>query len=151
MKPPDSGTKPAARRSEVIVRWALGALLLIAGALKLAHPGDFFTNLLAYEVNWPDFVFRWIAIAFPWMEVICGGALLADFWPETFRLLAVAMCLVFVLMLGQAVLRGLDLKCGCFGTGRAGWLDQPFAALLRAGAMLAASGWLWLKSMAPRK
>ena len=142
MKPADPEFKTAARRAQAIVRWMLGAIFLLAGALKIAHPGDFYSDLLAYEVDLPDGIFRCIAIAVPWLEVVCGGALLADFWPETVRLLVMALCLIFVLMLGQAVLRGLDLNCGCFGRGASGWFNRPIAALARAVLLLAGAVWI---------
>jgi putative oxidoreductase len=131
-----------AGRFRFILRWALGATFLVAGTLKVFHPADFYSDLLAYDVALPDFVFRLIAVAFPWLEVISGGALLADFWPETVRALTAGLCFVFVLMLGQAVLRDLDLQCGCFGDGAAGWTDRPLVALARAGLLLGGALWL---------
>ena len=117
-------------------RWTLGAIFVFAGAIKIAHPGDFHADLLAYDVALSDTFLRWIAVAFPWLEVFCGGALIADVWSETAGPLIVVMCLVFVAMLGQAVIRGLDLRCGCFGSGGAGWWDRPVTALVRAGLLL---------------
>jgi len=122
----------------------LGVIFLAAGILKVAHPRDFYSDLLAYEVAVPDLLLRYVAVALPWLEVLCGGALLVDFWSETIRPLVAALCLIFVLMLGQAVLRGLDLKCGCFGVAQGGWLDFPVVALGRAAALLLAAIWLGL-------
>jgi hypothetical protein len=51
-----------------------------------------------------------------------------------------------VLLLGQAVLRGLELDCGCFGAGAPAWLEQAPVALARAGLLLAATLWWWLTS-----
>jgi hypothetical protein len=135
----------------VLVRWALGAIFLLAGALKIAQPGDFHSALLAYGVGAPDFAVRLTAVVFPWLEAFCGAALLADYWAETVRFAVALTCLIFVLLLGQAVLRGLDLKCGCFGAATTGWFDQPSTALIRAGVMLLGSVWVWLESTNPRK
>ena len=131
-----------ARRARAIVRWALGAIFIGAGALKIAHPTDFYASLLAYEVGAPDWFFRSVAVVFPWLEIFGGGLLLVDVWAETAGVLVAGMCLVFVLMLGQAVLRGLDLQCGCFGGLTPGWFERPLVALVRAGLLLAASAWL---------
>ncbi len=138
LPPPRSG------RSQTVVRWVLGVIFLAAGVLKVAQPRDFYSDLLAYEVAVPDLLLRYVAVALPWLEVLCGGALLADVWRETIRPLVAALCLIFVLMLGQAVLRGLDLKCGCFGVATGGWFDLPVVALGRAAVLLLASGWLGL-------
>ena len=142
MKPADPGSKPSTRRAQARVRWVLGAIFLLAGTLKIPHPGDFYSDLLAYEVDLPDVIFRCFALAVPWLEVICGGALLADLWPETVRFLVMVMSLIFVLMLGQAVLRGLDLNCGCFGPGTSGWFNRPITALARASLLLAGAVWI---------
>jgi len=45
-------------------------------------------------------------------------------------------------MLVQAVLRGLDLNCGCFGAAGRGWFERPDVALVRASLLFAASLYL---------
>jgi len=131
-----------AGRSRAFVRWVLGAIFIGAGILKVAHPTDFYASLLAYEVGAPDWFFRSVAVVFPWLEIFGGGLLLVDVWAETAGVLVAGMCAIFVLMLGQAVLRGLDLQCGCFGGLTPGWFERPPVALVRAGGLLAASVWL---------
>ena len=133
-----------------IIRCVVGVVFLLAGALKVADPARFYSDLLGYEVALPDFMFRVIAVAFPWLEVLCGGALLANRWIETVGFLVVVICLIFVGMLGQAVARGLDLNCGCFGATSAGWFNHPSAALGRAMLLLCGSIWWFLKITAAR-
>jgi len=133
------------RVTRVAVRWTLGAVFIGAGALKLVHPVAFYADLLAYGIDAPDWFFRVVAVILPWIEILGGGLLIADWWTESVSFLVAGMCLVFVLALGQAVLRGLDLKCGCFGEIAAGWFEQPLVALVRAGVLLAASIWLLLR------
>jgi hypothetical protein len=55
-----------------------------------------------------------------------------------------ALCAVFVVVLGQALVRGLNIDCGCFGPALSGWWDRPVFALPRAILLLAASLWLTL-------
>ncbi len=140
LRNPRSGSN----RVRVIVRCTLGVVLLAAGVLKLIDPVRFYTDLSAYDVAVPDVAMRLVALTLPWLEFLCGGALLADFWPETVGFLVVCLCISFVVMLGQAVLRGLDLNCGCLGAGRGGLFRHPLAALIRACLMLAGAGWWWL-------
>jgi len=127
------------------IRCVVGVVFLLAGVLKVADPARFYSDLLGYEMALPDFMFRVIAVAFPWLEVLCGGALLANRWIETVGFLVVAICLIFVGMLGQAVWRGLDLNCGCLGATSAGWFNHPSAALGRATLLLCGSVWWLLK------
>lgn len=141
----DMSSKRLTPEFTTIIRCVVGAVFLLAGALKLADPASFYSDLLAYEVTLPDFMFRVIAVAFPWLEVLCGGALLANLWIETVGFLVVAIGLIFVGMLGQAGWRGLDLNCGCFGTSAGGWFNHPITALGRAALLLGGSIWWLLK------
>jgi hypothetical protein len=81
----------------------------------------------------------------PWLEVVAGIALGVDLWPETIRFVGVGLSAVFVAVLAQAMVRGLEVRCGCFGPLTPGWFNEPWFALGRALSLLAASIWLWLK------
>ena len=122
-----------------VLRLALGTIFFIAGGMKLLHPALFFSDLLSYGVPFPEIFLRWVAAGLPWLEVFIGLGLIVDFWPETIRPAACVLWLVFVVMLGQALVRGLDLNCGCFGTAGAGWFERPDVAFVRAAIFLAAS------------
>ncbi|NBQ58104.1 MAG: DoxX family membrane protein [Opitutaceae bacterium] len=124
------------------LRWSLGAVFCLAGFFKISDPIGFHADLLAYELAMPDVVSRLIAVVFPCLELICGIGLIIGFWRESVSLLAVTMSLVFVLILTQAMARGLDLNCGCFGSARGHWLNLPSIALIRACLMLMAAFWL---------
>ena len=130
-------------------RLILGAAFLLAGGMKIAHPVEFFSDLLSFGVPFPELFLRVVAVGLPWLEVFVGLGLLLNFWPETVRPVASVLCLIFVLMLGQAVVRGIDLNCGCFGSAGRGWFERPAVALVRAGVLLAAS--LYLAAVHPAR
>jgi len=123
-------------------RLLLGSIFLAAGVLKVVHPADFFSDLLAYDVPFPEMMLRVVAVVLPWLEGLCGLCLFSNLWPESVRPLSVCLCLIFVGMLGQAVGRGLDLNCGCFGAAASGWFARPAVALMRAIILLAISLYL---------
>jgi putative oxidoreductase len=125
-------------RFEVMVRCTLGVVFLASGVIKIVLPTAFYSGLLTYEVPFPDIFLRTVAVALPWLEVLCGALLLLDSWAETVRPLVAFLCLTFVTMIGQAVTRGLDLDCGCFGGVGPGWFSRPDVALVRALVLLAA-------------
>jgi hypothetical protein len=79
------------------------------------------------------------AVSLPWLEVFTGLGLIFDFWPETIRPVTCVLSLIFVLMLSQAFLRGLDLSCGCFGARGGGWFERRDVALARAILLFAVS------------
>ena len=123
-------------------RFVLGAVFVLAGGMKVAHPAAFFSDLLGFGVPFPEMFLRFVAAGLPWLEVLAGLGLLLNFWPETVRPVVSGLCLIFVLMLGQAVARGLDLNCGCFGPDARGWFERPDVALARAVILSAASLYL---------
>jgi len=121
-----------------VLRIGLGLILLGAGAAKLVHPADFLAELVDYRVPLPPLVWQLVAAGLPWLELILGTALCLNFWAATVRPLTTALAVVFVAMLLQAVLRGLPLDCGCFGSVLPRWAEQPSVALARAVVVL---GW----------
>ncbi|HRE80544.1 MAG TPA: MauE/DoxX family redox-associated membrane protein, partial [Opitutaceae bacterium] len=66
-----------------LLRLVLGGIFIWAGVAKLIEPDRFFLALLGYELPLPEVVLRLIAITLPWLECLCGGALLLNFWPDT--------------------------------------------------------------------
>jgi uncharacterized membrane protein YphA (DoxX/SURF4 family) len=145
MSSPLQAPRQETSRARVVVRWTLGAVFLAAGALKVGHPVAFHADLLAYGLGAPDSLLRFLAVALPWIEVVSGALLLAGLWPETVGVVVAALCLVFVIALAQAVGRGLELSCGCFGAWTPGWFDRPAVALVRSAGLLVASVWLVLR------
>jgi|SRR5580704_4397430 putative oxidoreductase len=141
---PSSPPGSRERTGRIFFRMLLGVLFLWSGIAKLAHPASFFSALLDYELPLPDALVRLVAITLPWLEALCGLALMLNRWAETVRPLVAALCAVFALALGQALLRGLKIDCGCFGPTVNGWWDRPAIAFLRAAGLLAASLWLLL-------
>lgn len=150
MRGSTAGSPPARQRGRSSVRIVVGLLLLVAGAGKVVRPEEFHAGLLSFELGGPDAAYRWAAALFPWLEVLCGGLLIAGRWCETAGAIAAFMALCFVLMVGQGVVRGLDLECGCFAGLTPRWLEQPPVALARALAMLVAACWVWLPATTVR-
>jgi uncharacterized membrane protein YphA (DoxX/SURF4 family) len=144
-----------ARRSwpQLLVRLILAVVFTWAGIEKIVHASDFFSSLLDYEVPFPESFLRLVAVGLPWLEAFCGLALLVNSWGETVRPLVALLCLVFIAMLGQALLRGIDISnCGCFGIGVTNsWSDRPVVAFLRAVALLAGSVYIALEQQTPAR
>lgn len=113
----------------------IGGLFLYAGVLKAIQPAEFATDIDHYHL------LPWRAAAFfslylPWLEIISGGSL---FFAKTRRAalwLLLSMTSVFLMALLSAWARGLDIRCGCFGSADAG---SPIPiAVLRDLAILGA-------------
>jgi uncharacterized membrane protein YphA (DoxX/SURF4 family) len=96
-------------------RLAVGAIFVLAGVAKLVNPGSFGAALIAYSILPVDLV-RWVALIFPWIEVVVGAMLIVGLFTRFAAWSAIALLLMFCVVIGQALLRGLSLDdCGCFG------------------------------------
>lgn len=120
----------------------LGFVWLVAGAAKASDPVGFHGDLLAYGLPWPDLLLRWVAVTLPWLELLLGGCLIVGRWTGTAARLGTVLGLLFVVLLVQGLVRGLDLRCGCFGRWWPRWAEHPVVALGRAAAVLVGSAWL---------
>jgi len=99
---------------KAVLRWLLGLLFLWAALSKLANPTSFLNSILAYDLPLPDVLLRLAAMALPWLELLCGLALLANAWTESALVAMAVLFVVFIVATCQAWLRGLDISCGCF-------------------------------------
>lgn len=100
--------------ARAIIRWVLGILFIWAALSKLANPTSFLGSILAYEMPLPEMLVRLTAVTLPWLELLCGLTLLANFWTESSLAVMFLLFSVFIVATGSAWARGLDISCGCF-------------------------------------
>jgi uncharacterized membrane protein YphA (DoxX/SURF4 family) len=112
----------------------MGGVFLYAGGLKIADPAAFAGSVAAYKLI-PTFGNYLVAATLPWVEVLCGLLLVAGYRVRAGATLILLMNLVFVVALTSAIIRGLDIDCGCFRQG--GPKTSPWIALLRDLAFIA--------------
>jgi len=119
------------------LRIVLGAIFIYAAYLKLHESWRLFAmDIDAYGVLpsngiWLELVARTL----PWLEAALGVWLIAGFWLRGSATLAAAMMLGFIGLMTWARLKGLNINCGCFGTGeKISWIT-----MLRDGSLLAAA------------
>jgi len=128
------------------VRIALGAVFIYAALLKIADPVAFAGSVAAYRIL-PYFGSYLIAAALPFVELTCGVLLVLGYRVRSGALIIGALNLVFIVALGSAIARGLDIDCGCFKQG--GEKTTPWMALARDLVFLAMT-WFVLKVEARR-
>ena len=127
----------------LILRIALGALFFYAGSLKIGHPLDFQQAIENYRLL-PRLAALPLAFYLPWLEIVCGLALIFGRSLRAAAGIVAALCVVFLLALIQAWFRGLDIQCGCFGSGpeTGGLLWSIFRDVL----ILVVAGAIWLRA-----
>ncbi len=98
-----------------LARILLGAVFLYAAYDKILHPEAFSLIVQKYRILPPQFA-NLIAIFLPWLEAVCGLALVTGIKSRGAAFLVTLLMVVFIAALGFNFLRGLDVQCGCFGT-----------------------------------
>ena len=118
-------------------RLLLGGVFVVAGALKLPDPAAAVRAVRAYRLL-PEALVAPVAFGLPVVEIAVGLALLVGVFVRTAALASALLLVVFLVGVGSAWARGLQIDCGCFGGGgqvAAGQTAYP-AEVLRDGALL---------------
>lgn len=97
----------------LLARVFLGGLFVIASLDKITNTHAFIVSILNYKAV--DITLATLtATILPWLELLCGLGLILGLYPRGSALLITAMLLAFTLLVASALLRGLDISCGCF-------------------------------------
>jgi len=102
----------------LIARFLAGAMLFYAGFMKLNTSAEFAETIANFRML-PAVANQLLAVVLPWCEVATGLLLIAGVWPRAAGLVATLLFLAFGIAASAAVIRGLDIQCGCFGTASA--------------------------------
>jgi uncharacterized membrane protein YphA (DoxX/SURF4 family) len=94
-------------------RIVLGGLFMYASFDKMANPQAFADIINNYRML-PVQLVNPLAIFLPWLELITGLFLITGKWVKSSLLLYSIFLLIFIIGLSQALIRGLDISCGCF-------------------------------------
>ena len=100
-------------RLPLIFRFILGIVFIYASYEKILDPIGFSKNIHNYHVT-PIFIENIIALVLPWAELIIGIFLIFGLFLEGTISITISMLVFFILLLSQAVYRGIDVHCGCF-------------------------------------
>jgi putative oxidoreductase len=115
----------------------VAAVFIYAGLDKIRDPLHFADSINGFAIL-PHAVIDTLALGLPLYEIACAALILS---PPTRRVGSLALMLVssmFFFALLSALLRGLTLDCGCFGTGVPSrprmWAELALDMLLVGGA-----------------
>jgi uncharacterized membrane protein YphA (DoxX/SURF4 family) len=120
----------------VPARWYLGWLFVAASLHKIAAPGAFAVDVATYDIL-PLATVNLVAITLPWVELLAGAMLLVGWRLRAAAVMVAAMMVAFLAALVVALVRGLDMSCGCFAS--QGAVEDPIGwwTVLRDLAWLA--------------
>ncbi len=97
------------------LRFIVGGVFIWAGILKILDPLEFAQGIDNYRA-FPRFISFFLALVLPWLEVICGSFLIFGLFRKASAFLVSCFLAGFLLLVTSAILRGLDIDCGCFGS-----------------------------------
>jgi putative oxidoreductase len=103
-----------------IVDLVVGGVFVYAGALKALDPVQFANDIDNYK-SLPWFITVRLAFYLPWLEILCGLALVFRFFYRGGLSILIALIFVFIGATAVAKTRGLDITCGCFGHASQHW------------------------------
>ncbi len=95
-------------------RIILGLVFISAALPKIADPPGFAKAIWAYGL-FPAWCLNPLALCLPWLELLCGLALLVGWWTRATSLWMAGLLLTFVLALSINLARHHPVDCGCFG------------------------------------
>jgi hypothetical protein len=98
------------------MRLILGVVFLYAGISKLREPQAFADSIAAFRIL-PDALIHLVALSLPVLEILLRGMLILGYEVGVAALGCALLLTVFIVALGSALVRGLKVDCGCFGSG----------------------------------
>jgi putative oxidoreductase len=132
------------------VQIALGVIFVAAALPKIVDPPSFAHMIYNYKLV-PWVLINPMALIMPWLELLCGLALILGIWKGTARTIIGTMLLVFIAAISINLTRGNAIDCGCFDVSAAGktaaerLADMHFVILRDVGMLLMVAQ-LWYAS-----
>jgi putative oxidoreductase len=98
----------------LVFRIILGLVFIYSGAEKIANPAGFAVAVQNYRL-FPIELTNLVAIIVPWLEFYCGLFLFFARFRQASAAIISTLIIFFLIALSSAMVRGLDIDCGCFG------------------------------------
>ena len=97
----------------LLCRVILGVILVYASIDKIVHPAEFAKAIGNYNVL-PFGLENLLGIVLPILELLVGICLVFGIMLDGSAIITAGMMTVFIIALSQAMIRGIDINCGCF-------------------------------------
>jgi uncharacterized membrane protein YphA (DoxX/SURF4 family) len=97
----------------LLCRVILGVILVYASIDKIVHTEEFAKSIGNYNVL-PFGLENLLGIVLPILELLVGTCLVLGIMLDGSAIIAAGMMTVFIIALSQAMIRGIDINCGCF-------------------------------------
>ncbi len=98
-------------------RLLIGVVFIYASIYKIADPTSFAKSIWYYHLV-PGSLINLVALILPWLELLCGLALIFGVFYRGAVVWLNILTVVFIAALISTIARGLDIDCGCFKAGQ---------------------------------
>lgn len=98
-----------------LARVLFGLIFLYAGSTKIADPAAFAEIVFNYQIL-PMSLVNLAALLLPWVEMLCGAALVLGVLPRGAVVVLVLLNAAFCAAMAYNLARGLNTTCGCFSS-----------------------------------
>lgn len=140
-----------------VLRILIGATFVFAAVDKVFHPDQFARIIYNYHILPGQFI-NAFALLLPWIELIAGVFIIVGYWEKVSALIIGGLLAMFIVALSMALVKGVNIECGCFSTtsrakGPVKDLIIRDAVLLIGCALIfvASRNWLALERRRPRR
>lgn len=100
----------------LLARLVLGGVWLWAGLAKLPHPQTSISAVRAYQLL-PTGLAETVGHVLPWLEVVVGACLVLGLLIRFTGVVSGLLLVAFVIGMISVWSRGIEIDCGCFGSG----------------------------------
>ena len=115
---------------ELVIRWLFGMTFIYASYHKILEPAHFAKIIYGYYL-FPEISINLIAIFLPYLEFVCGIALMLGIYPRSALLILQLLLFSFIVALSINWIRGHNFDCGCFSFGEPGYGYSVLQLLVR--------------------
>ncbi|MFN4986267.1 MAG: MauE/DoxX family redox-associated membrane protein [Ignavibacteria bacterium] len=126
----------------LILRALIGGYFVFAAVPKIMEPLAFATSIAHYGIM-PNWAVNGYALIVAWLELVAGIALVAGFRVRASSAICGVLLVMFTLAVAYAVVLGLKIDCGCFGS--QGGDEVSWLKVTKNTAMIAMCAYLWWK------
>lgn len=129
--------------ADTLLRLGLGAMFIYSAWSKLQDPRVFQTMVDNYRML-PACMTAPFSVTMSMAELLVGAMFLFTKWTREAAFATVVMLAMFLVALTQALIRNLDISCGCFGDAEHG-AYVVLSALVRDVLLAVPTVWLLIK------
>jgi putative oxidoreductase len=124
-----------------LLHLVFGGVFVYAGVLKAWNPQAFLDDVRSFDLLRDPWA-AWLAMGLPWLEIFAGLAVMTGVLRRGGLLVLNGALVVFLAVIALSWYRGIDIRCGCFGSAEAS--SNYIELIVRDVFLLVLGLWLFL-------